>query len=117
MLPFWKGKGTKAFSPWWRAPYEEIKNLYSSITRAPRQWPGGIEAIACVASQVSDLSIPPLTIQAVVKNTRLSHQQAALATAIAVGLFLAKATAKVVSARTTLLNDFPWLNIANMTYV
>ena len=50
MLRFWEGKGTKAFSSWWRAPYDEIAKLYWSISRAPRQWPGDTEAIAFVAS-------------------------------------------------------------------
>jgi hypothetical protein len=50
MLRFWKGKGTKAFSLWQRAPYEKVVNFYWSISRAPRQWQGATEAIASVAS-------------------------------------------------------------------
>ena len=50
MLRFWKGKGTKVFSLWWWAPYEEIVHFYcESISRAPRQWPGGMKAVAFVA--------------------------------------------------------------------
>ena len=54
MLRFWKGKGTKAFSLWQRAPYEEIVHFYSSIWRAPRQWQGATEAIAFVKYQAWD---------------------------------------------------------------
>ena len=43
MLHFWKGKSDKA-------PYDEVVNLYWSISRAPRQWPGETEAIAFVAA-------------------------------------------------------------------
>ena len=50
MLCFWKGKGTKAFPLWQRAIYEENVNFYWSISRAPRQWQGAMEAIASVAS-------------------------------------------------------------------
>ena len=39
ILHFWKGKGTKAYCPWLRAPYKEIVNFYWSIWRARRQWP------------------------------------------------------------------------------
>ena len=33
-----------------KAPYEEIVNFYWSISRAQRQWPRGMEAIAFLAS-------------------------------------------------------------------
>ena len=46
MLRFCKGKANLLL----RAPYEEIVNFCWSISRAPRQWPGGKEAIAFVAS-------------------------------------------------------------------
>ena len=45
-----KGKGTKHFllgkGYFW--PFEEIVNFYWSISREPRRWPGGMEAIAFV---------------------------------------------------------------------
>ena len=37
MVWFFERKGTKAFSPWLRAPYEENVNLYWSISRAPNR--------------------------------------------------------------------------------
>ena len=40
MLRFWKGKGTKAFTLWQRAPYEEIVNFYWSISRQGHQGNG-----------------------------------------------------------------------------
>ena len=46
MLCFWKGKGTEAFSPGLRAPYEEIVIFFMNILGAL----GGMEAIASVAS-------------------------------------------------------------------
>ena len=47
---FLKGKGTKAISPWKKAPYEEIVNFYFSTSKAPRQWLRGMEATAFVVS-------------------------------------------------------------------
>ena len=40
MFRFWKGKGTKAHSPWLRAPFDyyEFLNFYCCISRAPRQF-------------------------------------------------------------------------------
>ena len=60
MLRFWRVKGTKAFSLWQRAPYEEIVNFYRSISRAPRQWQGATEAIASVASVKYQACNPPV---------------------------------------------------------
>ena len=62
MLRFLRGKGTKAFPLWQRAPYEEIENFYWSISRAPRQWQGatasvnGGNRLGCLR-EVSGLSV------------------------------------------------------------
>ena len=54
----WKGKGHQGIFSLVKGTlmYEEIVNFYCSISRAPRQWPGGMEAITFVASsEVSGL--------------------------------------------------------------
>ena len=47
--PFLKEQGHQSIVSLKRVPYEEIFNFYKSISRAPRQRPGGIEAIAFIA--------------------------------------------------------------------
>ena len=50
MLRFWKGKDTKAFSLWQRAPYEEIVNFYCEHFKGTKAmtWVNGGNRLRCL---------------------------------------------------------------------
>ena len=58
MLCFCRGKGTKAV----------IVNFYWSISRAPKQWPGGNEAIALVASMKYQACVAAIALAPILKH-------------------------------------------------
>ena len=76
-LVLWKGKGHQGISSLVRAPIWGIVNFYKSISRAPRQWPGGMKVIALNASMKYQPCrlLPWCPLKCASWNLRFCHRQ------------------------------------------